>query len=98
MYQQSYDPAGNVLLSTLAAAIPILVLLYFIALHRHRDAQGNVHLGISAPFAAFYGVIAAFAGVVLGCTVNARCVAAPGETSNGVLVMPASPVAAAVRV
>src|SRR5436189_141455 len=44
------------------------------------------------------GVIVAFAGVVLGGTVNARCVAAPGETSNGVLVMPAGPVAAAVRV
>ena len=66
MYQQSYDPAGNVLLSTLAAAIPILVLLYFIALHRHRDAQGNVHLGISAPYAAFFGVIAAF---VVSCLV-----------------------------
>ncbi len=60
MYQQSYDPLGNVFLSTLAAAIPILVLLYFIALHRHRDAQGNVHLGISAPYAALFGVIAAF--------------------------------------
>jgi lactate permease len=34
--------------------------LYFIALHRHRDSQGNVHLGISAPYAAFFGVIAAF--------------------------------------
>ena len=60
MYQQSYDPVGNVVLSTLVAAIPILVLLYFIALHRHRDSQGNVHLGISAPYAAFFGVIAAF--------------------------------------
>ncbi|MGZ5072764.1 MAG: L-lactate permease [Usitatibacter sp.] len=60
MYQQSYDPLGNVFLSTFAAAIPILVLLYFIALHRHRDAQGNVYLGISAPYAAFFGVIAAF--------------------------------------
>src|SRR5438445_1641157 len=60
MYQQSYDPLGNVFLSTVVAAIPILVLLYFIALHRHRDSQGNVHLGISAPYAAFYGVIAAF--------------------------------------
>jgi lactate permease len=35
-------------------------LLYFIALHRHRDAQGTVRLGISAPYAAFFGVIAAF--------------------------------------
>jgi lactate permease len=60
MYQQSYDPLGNVFLSTLVAAIPILVLLYFIALHRHRDAQGHVYLGISAPYAAFFGVIAAF--------------------------------------
>src|SRR5258705_10976834 len=60
MYQQNYDPLGNTFLSTLVAAIPILVLLYFIALHRHRDAQGNLHLGISAPYAAFFGVIAAF--------------------------------------
>src|SRR5215472_8041145 len=60
MYQQTYDPLGNVFLSTLVAAIPILVLLYFIALHRHRDSQGNLHLGISAPYAAFYGVVAAF--------------------------------------
>jgi lactate permease len=60
MYQQNYDPLGSAFLSTLVAAIPILVLLYFIALHRHRDPQGNVHLGISAPYAAFFGVIAAF--------------------------------------
>ena len=51
---------GNVLLSTIVAAIPILTLLYFIALHPHRDQQGVRHLGISAPYAAFYGVIAAF--------------------------------------
>src|SRR6476469_3879011 len=60
MYHQNYDPLGNTFLSTVAAAVPILVLLYFIALHRHRDAQGNVHLGISAPYAALYGVLAAF--------------------------------------
>ncbi|HXE47348.1 MAG TPA: L-lactate permease, partial [Ramlibacter sp.] len=60
MYQQTYNPLGNVFLSTLVAAIPILTLLYFIALHRYRDEQGNVHLGISAPYAAFFGVIAAF--------------------------------------
>src|ERR1700680_2965262 len=60
MYQQSYDPLGNVFLSPGVAAIPIVVLLYFIALHRHRDSQGNVYLGISAPYAAFFGVIAAF--------------------------------------
>ncbi|MBS0373554.1 MAG: L-lactate permease [Proteobacteria bacterium] len=60
MYQQIYDPMGNAVLSTLIAAIPILTLLYFIAVHPHRDAQGNRHRGISAPYAAFYGVIAAF--------------------------------------
>ena len=60
MYLQNYNPFGNVFLSTAAAAIPILVLLYFIALHPHRDQQGVRHLGISAPYAAFFGVIAAF--------------------------------------
>ena len=60
MYQQNYDPLGNVFLSTAVAAIPILVLLYFIALHAHRDRQGVRHLGISAPYAAFFGIIAAF--------------------------------------
>src|SRR5690348_15296025 len=61
MYQQNYDPAGNVFLSTILAAIPILTLLYFIALHPHRDQRGVRYLGISAPYAAFFGVIAAFA-------------------------------------
>jgi lactate permease len=60
VYQQNYDPLGHAWLSTVVAAIPIIVLLYFIALHRHRDAHGNVHFGISAPYAAFFGVIAAF--------------------------------------
>jgi lactate permease len=60
MYQQSYDPIGNPILSTTVAAIPILTLLYFIALHPHRDQHGVRHLGIAAPYAAFYGVIAAF--------------------------------------
>jgi lactate permease len=66
MYHQIYNPLGNAFLSTIAAAVPILTLLYFIALHRHRDSQGNVHLGISAPYAAFFGVIAAF---VIACLV-----------------------------
>ncbi|HZJ65773.1 MAG TPA: L-lactate permease [Kofleriaceae bacterium] len=60
MYHQNYNPLGNVFLSTVVAAVPILVLLYFIALHPHRDAKGQRHLGISAPYAAFLGVIAAF--------------------------------------
>jgi lactate permease len=60
MYFQNYNPFGNAVLSTLVAAIPILTLLYFIALHPHRDQRGVKHLGISAPYAAFYGVLAAF--------------------------------------
>jgi len=60
LYHQNYNPTGNVALSTLVAAIPILVLLYFIALHPHRDKQGTRHLGIPAPRAAFFGVLAAF--------------------------------------
>jgi len=59
MYFQNYNPLGNVFLSTLVAAIPILTLLYFIALHPHRDEEGIRHLGIAAPYAAFYAVIAA---------------------------------------
>jgi lactate permease len=66
MYLQSYDPFGNVFLSTLAAAVPIVVLLYFIALHPHRDQDGVRRLGISAPYAAFFGVIAAF---VVSCLI-----------------------------
>jgi len=60
MYYQNYNPMGNVIISTIVAAIPIAVLLYFIALHPHRDKQGVKHLGIAAPYAAFYGVLAAF--------------------------------------
>ena len=60
MYHQNYNPFGNAFLSTVVAAVPILVLLYFIALHPHRDREGVRHLGIPAPYAAFFGVIAAF--------------------------------------
>ncbi len=68
MYYQNYNPLGSGLLSTLVAALPILTLLYFIALHPHRDKRGVRHLGISAPYAAFYGVLMAFAvsGIVFG--------------------------------
>src|SRR5579864_142602 len=66
MFEQNYNPTGSVVLSTFAAAIPILVLLYFIALHPHKDKQGQRHLGISAPYAAFYGVLAA---LVVSCAV-----------------------------
>ncbi|MBV9134278.1 MAG: L-lactate permease [Chloroflexi bacterium] len=60
MYLQNYNPTGIGLLSTLLAAVPILTLLYLVALHPHRDQAGRRHLGISAPWAAFGGVIASF--------------------------------------
>src|SRR5260370_5844302 len=66
MYQQTYSRLGSEVHTTIVAASPILTLLYFIALHRDRDTQGNVHMGISAPYAAFFGVIAAF---VVSCLV-----------------------------
>jgi lactate permease len=66
MYQQNYNPTGNAVFSTLLAAVPILVLLYFIALHPRRDAQGRRHLGIAAPYAAACGVVAAFAVSCVG--------------------------------
>jgi lactate permease len=77
MYHQNYNPFGNAFLSTLVAAVPIAVLLYFIALHPHRDKRGVKHLGIAAPYAAFYGVLAAFVvsclafGMPLGSAVSA---------------------------
>lgn len=61
MYQQVYNPTGNVVLSTVLAALPIVVLLYCIALHPHRDATGTRHRGIAAPRAALAGVLSAFA-------------------------------------
>ena len=65
MYHQNYNPAGSALISTALAAVPIITLLYFIALHPHRDPSGVRHRGISAPYAAFYGVLAAFAVATL---------------------------------
>jgi hypothetical protein len=41
MFLQNYNPTGIGLLSTLVAAVPILTLLYLIALHPHRDASGR---------------------------------------------------------
>ena len=77
MYHQNYNPFGNAALSTLVAAVPIVVLLYFIALHPHRDAKGRRHLGVKAQYAAFYGVIAAFVvsclafGMPIGSAISA---------------------------
>ncbi|MGI1658617.1 MAG: L-lactate permease [Desulfitobacterium sp.] len=51
-YFQNYNPTGNIWLSTFLAALPILVLLYLLALHPHTDKHGTKHLGIFAPYAA----------------------------------------------
>jgi lactate permease len=61
VYSQSYDPLGNGFLSTLAAAVPVITLVYFLALHPHWDERGERRLGISAPWAALAAVGAAFA-------------------------------------
>ncbi len=66
VWHQVYNPFNNAVLSTIVAAIPICTLLYFIALHPHKDKQGARHLGINAPYAAFYGVVAAFLVTTLG--------------------------------
>ncbi len=73
MYHQNYNPLGNAFLSTIVAALPILVFLYFLALHPHRDQAGRRHLGISAPLAALIAWVTAvvIAVAVLGMPVQA---------------------------
>ncbi|WP_200878197.1 MULTISPECIES: L-lactate permease [Neobacillus] len=56
-FHQMYDPMGNTFLSTLLAAVPILTLLYFLAVHPHKDKLGRRHHGIAAPKAAFIAAI-----------------------------------------
>jgi lactate permease len=56
---QTYDPLGNAWLSTLVAGLPIIVLLYFLAIHPHRDSAGRRHLGIEAPKAGALGALSA---------------------------------------
>jgi lactate permease len=55
-YLQNYNPTGHVWLSTLAAATPVLVLLYLLALHPTRQADGSRHKGIAAHKAAMIAV------------------------------------------
>jgi lactate permease len=51
-YLQNYNPTGSVFLSTLAAAAPVLTLLYLLAVHPTRDREGNRHHGVAAHLAA----------------------------------------------
>ena len=64
-FHQIYDPLNNAFLSTLLAAIPILTLLYLLALHPHKDKGGNRHYGIAAPKAALIAAIVTVITAVL---------------------------------
>jgi lactate permease len=58
-YLQNYNPTGHVVLSTLAAAAPVLVLLYLLAAHPTRQPDGSRHHGIAAHLAAVFAVVTA---------------------------------------
>jgi len=59
-YLQNYNPMGNFWLSVIMSALPIFVLLYFLALHPHKAKNGEKILGIYAPYAAAIAVAVAF--------------------------------------
>lgn len=58
-YLQNYNPVGNFWLSVIIAAVPILTLLYFLALHPHKAKNGQKLLGIYAPYAAAIAALVA---------------------------------------
>jgi lactate permease len=58
-YLQNYNPTGHALLSTLAAAAPVVTLLYLLAVHPTRQADGSRHHGIAAHKAAIVAVAVA---------------------------------------
>jgi len=64
-YLQNYDPFGNAFLSTLVAALPVVTLLYFLALHPTKSNQGSLHKGIEAHKAALIAVIVSLVAAVL---------------------------------
>jgi lactate permease len=64
-YLQNYNPTGHVFLSTLAAATPVVVLLYLLALHPNRQKDGSRHLGIAAHKAAGLAVAASLLVAIL---------------------------------
>ena len=63
-YLQNYDPLHHPVLSTGVAALPVVTLLYLLALHPRRAGDGSVHLGIAAHRAAMIAVAVAV-GVAL---------------------------------
>jgi lactate permease len=63
-YLQNYNPLGNAFLSTLVAALPVVTLLYFLALHPTKSNQGSIHKGIEAHKAALIaGIVSLVAAI-----------------------------------
>ncbi|MFZ5814584.1 MAG: L-lactate permease [Bacillota bacterium] len=85
-YLQNYNALGNALFSTLIAALPILSLLYFLALHPNRDSKGNLQKGIEAWKAALIAVAVAFvaATLVFGMPLSAAGMALGFGALNGI--------------
>ncbi|HYF90668.1 MAG TPA: L-lactate permease [Symbiobacteriaceae bacterium] len=60
-YLQNYNPLGNAFLSTLVAALPVVTLLYFLALHPTKNSKGSLHKGIEAHKAGAIAVLVSLA-------------------------------------
>ena len=58
-YLQNYNPLGNTFWSTVAAAVPVVTLLYLLALHPTKSNRGDLHKGIAAHKAAAIAVLVA---------------------------------------
>jgi lactate permease len=58
-YLQNYNPTGSNVLSVLLAALPVLTLLYLLALHPTKGSAGSIHKGIAAHKAAAISVVVA---------------------------------------
>lgn len=67
---------GNNFLSIILAALPIVTLLYFLALHPHKGKSGRRVLGIYAPYAAILAALVAYVVVVFGMGMPAQSAAA----------------------
>ncbi len=61
-YLQNYNPLNNAFLSTLCAALPVVTLLYLLALHPTKSNRGDFHKGIAAHKA---GAIAVFVALLI---------------------------------
>lgn len=71
-YLQNYNPMGNDFLSVILAALPIVTLLYFLALHPHKGKSGRKVLGIYAPYAALLAALVALVVIVFGMNMPAQ--------------------------